>query len=80
MNARERALETAKKRHASKVNRGDQGARSFALTKAQAHDYFNARRNKKKLPHLKPKEDNHNTPYKQLSIDEYEKLYNNHES
>ncbi len=75
MNPRLKALES---RIATKVNRGDQGARSFALTKAMSHEYFKAKKNKKKLkvhPEKMHKDDNHNTEYKKMSQEEFEKKY-----
>lgn len=46
------------------------------LGKKELHESFKARVNKKKLPEVKPKkEPKRNEEYKNLSIEEYEKLY-----
>lgn len=58
-----------------KYGREDTSSRSFALTKKMAHEYFKAKKNKKKLPVLKKQETVKDDTYKKLSIKEWEKKY-----
>lgn len=58
-----------------KLKGAHKDVRSFALTKAMAHDYFKAKRDHKKLPPLKRHITHKKPEFARMSMDEFEKKY-----